>query len=555
MQKPLLCVAILLFLSSCGGDSATESQPVSQIPIPTPEPVISLDAGQASRLLGHATFGPTMIEIEAVTDIGFEAWVDAQIQRETSSHMQYLQALEPTLNLPEDKQLWHEHRMEAWLHHAITAPDQLRQRVAFALSEIFVVSDKSAFEEDTYGIANYYDLLANHAFSNYRDLLEQVTLSPIMGMYLSVLGNERPDTEKNIRPDENYAREVMQLFSIGLVELNIDGSVKTVDGQSVPTYDQDIIKGFAHVFTGWNFAGVTEKTWYKFNKNYNSLVPMQAIDAFHDKGEKHLLNGLVVPANQVPEQDLTMALDNIFNHPNVGPFIVKQLIQKLVTSNPSTDYIQRIALVFNDNGAGIRGDLAAVIKALLLDDEALNGPINQPNRFGKIREPILAAVHLWRAFAASSPNERYQFGYPAYFFHQAPLSAPSVFNFFSPSYAPLGDIATNNLVAPELEIVTENYLTRTNNFFAYSTLWGHSGVEDIEDERIYINLAQLTPMIEDTQALIDYLNVLLFGGLLQPEEQAIFTDAYQATAEENINYRLSNLLFLMMSSPQYNVQR
>ena len=492
----IFALAAVLLLGCGGGDSSTQTGIPDPPPPPPPQQAL-VTPEQASRLLAQASFGATSTSIEQVFELGVEPWIEAQMALPPSSHLEYLEDLQAQLG---EEELWRNSRMEAWFHHALTAEDQLRQRVAFALSEILVVSEKSAFGEEIFGLANYYDLLVNQAFGNYRDLLEQVTLSPIMGMYLSMLGNEKPDQERNIRPDENYARELMQLFSIGLVELNIDGTPRLNDGQTIATYDQNSIKGFAHVFTGWTFNGTREDNWYW--PEYNVIDAMTPVEAFHDKGEKHLLDGLIVPANQDAQTDLEMALDNIFNHANVGPFISKQLIQKLVTSNPSPDYVERVALIFNDNGQGTRGDLGAVVKAILVDDEARNGHQSSNSAFGKIREPIIKATHLWRAFDASSPNGRFQFGWPDYFFAQAPLASPSVFNFFSPDYAPPGDIGEQELVAPELQIITENYLTRTSNFFAYSTLWGHTEIDLSEDEksdeRILINLTPLSTACRNT---------------------------------------------------------
>jgi len=562
MIKASAIILSIALSTACGGGNTTADSPT---PIPTPEPlpdpipdpipIPELTQSEASRLLAQASFGATSAQIQQVIELGREQWITQQISLTPSLHVPHLQTLEPLLE--EDEQLWRQHRMETWFHHAITADDQLRQRVAFALSEIFVISEVSAFSDDTYGITNYYDLLLEHAFDNYRDLLEHVTLSPVMGMYLSMLGNEKPNIEENIRPDENYAREVMQLFSIGLVELNLDGSPKLVNGNTIATYDQDIIKAFAHIYTGWNFNGTTEDTWWQFHKNYQTLLSMTPVQAFHDTSEKQLLNNFIVPANQTAEQDLEMALDNIFQHENVGPFISKQLIQRLVTSNPTADYVARVASIFNDNGENIRGDLAAVVLAILTDEEATNGHINNAQTFGKVREPLIRATHLWRAFDATSPNGRYQFGWPDYFFAQAPLAASHVFNFFSPSYSPPGEISTLGLVAPELEITTENYLTRTSNFFAYSTLWGHTNIEGQteEEERILIKLDSLYPFLEDTDVLLDYLNILLLGGSMSENMRSILADAYQDTADWEDDDKLSNLLFLIMVSPQYIVQK
>ncbi|MBL4942263.1 MAG: DUF1800 domain-containing protein [Colwellia sp.] len=554
-----LFILVTVMLTACGGGSEVASPQPTPPPLqlaPTPEPPPLPSKNESARFLNMASFGANASSVDNVSNIGFEEWLDTQILLPASSHVAYLEALEPTLDLEPDERLRRKERLEAWFTHAITAPDQLRQRVAFALSEIFVVSEVSTFGDDTYGLANYYDLLINNAFGNYRDLLEQVTLSPIMGMYLSMLGNQKPNEAENIRPDENYAREVMQLFSIGLVELNDDGSEKQQNGQSIPTYNQDIIKAFAHVYTGWNFNGVTSDTWWQFYRNYNTMEPMTAVNAFHDASEKQLLNNVIVPANQSAEQDLAMALDNIFNHANVAPFIGEQLIKKLVTSNPSPAYVARISAIFNDNGQGVRGDLGMVIKAIYLDQEAIAGTVNNVN-FGKVREPLLRAVHLWRAFDASSPNDRFQFNWPEYAFAQAPLSASHVFNFFSPDYAPPGIVSDNGLIAPELQIVTENFLTRTSNFFAYSTLWGHTEFEDenTKNQRILVDMTPLKVLVNDTSELLEYLNMLLLGGTMSNEMRLILTEAFNSTGELEINERLSNLLFLIMISPQYTVQR
>jgi uncharacterized protein (DUF1800 family) len=259
-------------------------------------------------------------------------------------------------------------RIDAWWKAVMQSDDQLRQRVAFALSEILVVSDlNNDLRSQPEGMVTYYDLLLTHAFGNFRDLLEAVTLSPIMGTYLSHLGNEKADDALNIRPDENYAREVMQLFTIGLDELNQDGTAKLdANGNTIATYGQAEIEGFARVFTGWTFAG--SETFKRKSRDY--VAPMQAFEEYHSQRQKTLLNGDIIPQGYSAQESLQLALDNLFNHQNVAPFISKQLIQRLITSNPTPQYVERIASVFNDNGEGVRGDLAAVVKAIYLDDEA-----------------------------------------------------------------------------------------------------------------------------------------------------------------------------------------
>jgi uncharacterized protein (DUF1800 family) len=420
---------LTLLAAGCGGSSGNDA------PSPPPPPDV-ITKSEAFRFLNQASFGATEAEAQRVISMGFNAWIDDQLQRPASLQLPFLKSLPRPAFLFELQ----DDRVDIWFRNSVNGDDQLRQRVAFALSEIMVVSQLGALIEYTYALGDYYDVLARNAFGNYRDLIEDVTLHPAMGVYLSMLGNERPDPALNIRPDENYARELMQLFSIGLVELNNDGTVKPDGlGQPIPTYDQSIIEGFAHVYTGWNYAGAPS-FHQAFPNDNNQTVPMQLYPGFHDGGSKTLLNGVILPAGQTGDQDLAGALDTIFNHPNVGPFIAIRLIQRLVTSNPSPAYVQRVAAAFNDNGAGVRGDLGAVVRAILLDPEAR--PESAMELDGKIKEPLLRLTQVWRAYAASSASGRYPFLGAYIFFGQGPLQATSVFNFFSPLYAPPGEVET-----------------------------------------------------------------------------------------------------------------
>jgi uncharacterized protein (DUF1800 family) len=289
-----------------------------------------------------------------------------------------------------------------------------------------------------------------------------------MGVYLSMLGNQKPDALRNIRPDENYARELMQLFTIGLVELNLDGSIRTnAQGNPIPTYDQAVIEGFAHVYTGWTYAGAPSFA-LAFPTIANQVVPMQAYAEQHDTGAKRVLSytGAAftqIPAGQTPAQDLDDALDNIFRHPNVAPFIAKQLIQRLVTSNPSPQYVERVARVFENDGAGRRGELDAVVTAILLDPEARNALANA--NAGKLGEPVLRLTRIWRAYGAASSSGKLNVQNIPGFIGQGPLQAPSVFNFFSPFYAPPGEILDQGLVAPEMQLATEYLNSLITNYF------------------------------------------------------------------------------------------
>jgi len=539
MVYRILSILFVLFLAACSTSSTSDNSE-------TPPDTEKITPSAAARFLTQATFGPTTESIEHLVAIGYDAWLTEQMAEPVNLHLPEVQ------KYPETEDLWQDMRYEVWWRMAITAEDQLRQRIAFALSEIFVVSDKSPLGDDTYGMANYYDILVRNAFGNYRELLGEVTLSPMMGIYLSMLGNEKPDEERNIRPDENYAREIMQLFSIGLVKLNVDGSVQTDSlGQPVSTYNQDVIKGFAHVFTGWNFAD--NRYWYDWE--YNGLDPMRSFEAFHDKGAKYLLNSVLLPAGQTARADLEAALDTIFYHPNIGPFIAKQLIQSLVTSNPSAAYIERAARVFNDNGQGVRGDLAALARAILRDSEARADLAEQDSFFGKLKEPMLRFTQLWRAFNARAATGKYWFDYSDYIAGQAPLSAPSVFNFFSPGYSPPGAIAGAGLVAPEFQIFTETYATRILNMLAYSTLWGYMGIEDAEENQILLDISTELALVDNPAVLLEHLNLLLLSGQMSVEMEGELQRAIEQMPAEMRREKVTNAIFLIVASPQFAIQK
>lgn len=562
MRNILLAFLTLFFLNACGGGSSESTTENTVPPAPTPAPEPPIDPYQqklqAARLLNQATFGATIDDIDYLITTGEEAWINEQLSLTPTYHMPLV---EPFVD---NEDFWRSYRISAWWQRSLYSDDQLRQRVAFALSEVFVVSEFNGVLFDSpQALTQYYDVLIEHAFSPYRELLEAVTLSPAMGVYLSMLGNEKPDVERNIRPDENYAREVMQLFSVGLVELNMDGSVKLDSNQQpIPSYDQDVIKGFAHVFTGWHFNGTTEATWYRWWQNYNLLDTMSPVSAFHDSEEKSLFSGVLLPANQSAEQDLAMALDALANHQNIAPFISKQLIQKLVTSNPSPEYIQRVAEVFINNGSGERGDLSEVVKAILLDDEARNGHTNNPALFGKVREPLIRATHMWRAFSLTYLSDRIDFSWPEYFFGQAPLASPSVFNFYRPDYSPITLKSSEDLVAPELQIATESTMTNTINFFAWYGLWRHfsgdiADADISEDDELYLDLTTEVTLAEQegAKALLEHLNVVLTAGALSDDAITLLEQDYNENPYDDTNTKVANIIFLIMSSPQYAIQR
>ena len=544
--RAAVVLGITASLAACGGgggggdDAQTPPNQGTTPPVTTPPP----SKPEAARFLVQGSFGPTDASIDEVVAQGYSRWIDAQMAAPISRQRPALEALGREVK-PGD-------RVELWWKNALTGPDQLRQRVAFALSEILVVSDKDTLYDQQIALANYYDMLAEEAFGNYRRLLERVTLSPVMGEYLSMKGNQKANTTKNIRPDENYARELMQLFSIGLVELNPDGTVKTgSDGVGIPTYDQNIIEGFARVYTGWTFANAER---FNYPKNTDWLSPMKSWPDYHEPGEKQLLSGVVIPAGQTPEQDLKLALDTIFNHPNVGPYIGKQLIQRLVTSNPSPAYVGRVAAVFANNGKGVRGDLGAVVKAILLDEEARSGQTANPQGFGKVKEPVLRLAQFWRAFNASKGNGRLDIN-TDWNLQQEVQRSPSVFNFFSPFYAQPGAITDAGMVSPELQITTESTITQITNVLTDNSLWRYQGKTNPKPEELLLNLEKEKALAGDIPQLIERLNLLLLNGAMSAALRQAVTDQITPIAADKPYERVTEALSLISSSPEFAVQK
>lgn len=538
-----LLVSLLLGVAACGGGSGGNKQP------PPPPPPAPITKAEAFQFLNQATFGATEAEANQVIAMRYEAWIDDQLAKPASLQLPHIQSLP----LPPFIGQLQADRVDIWFRNALHGEDQLRQRVAFALSEIMVVSQLGVLNNQPYGLGSYYDMLARNAYGNYRDLIEEVTLHPSMGVYLSMLGNEKPDVANNIRPDENYARELMQLFSIGLVELNLDGTVKTdAQGQPIPTYDQSVIEGFAHVYTGWTYAGSPVFRGARATLT-NQVIPMQLWQNFHDTGPKTLLNGLTIPAGQMGEQDLADALDNVFNHPNVGPFMAIRLIQRLVTSNPSPGYVSRVASVFNDNGQGVRGDMGAVVKAILLDAEAR--PALPMDLDGKVKEPLLRLTQMFKAYDATSQSGRYPLNFAYIVFGQGPLQASHVFNFFSPFYAPPGEIQNSGLVAPELEIATEYLNTYVTNYMFYQTFGLNSTNQNLQPDDVYINFEEEMAVAADVDALIDMAAGKLLGGQISDTLRNEIAGMLALFPDSDAAARAAETIYFVVTSPEYAYQR
>ncbi|MEM0895849.1 MAG: DUF1800 family protein [Verrucomicrobiota bacterium] len=536
---------------------------------------------ESSRFLQQATMGSTYATIQSVSSTGIPVWIENQFNLPATSHVAMNNALtiqetdETGEMIPESAYIW------TWWETALYSDDALRQRVAFALSEILVIAQTTDLLEDIFwGVATYYDILVLNAFGNYRDILYQVSTNPAMGHFLSHVKNRPTDLPNNIFPDENYAREVMQLFSIGLFELNQDGTrKKDAQGNDIPTYDNTDITNFAKVFTGLTFNPQNPNNgtpWY----GESDQGPVASIDDYlgadeswmgiqmtqfepmHESGLKVLLNGTTTNGNI--QQDLDAAIDNLFNHPNTGPFVGRLLIQRLVTSNPSPQYVYRVAAAFNDNGSGVRGDMKAVVRAILLDPEARNRSSIGNSEFGKLREPVLRHTHLGRAFQyrPSSGFLRMD-GYDGQeSYGQRPMRAPSVFNFYLPDHQPLGPIKDAGLVAPEFQITTATTTIKTLNFFATAIPFEYivpvedetnPGLTLVDDFSVEEQLVQSG----NISGLLDRLDILLTRGQMAPTTRAALEVAINgavgsgAESWEVARFAVS----LVASSPDFAVLR
>jgi uncharacterized protein (DUF1800 family) len=510
----------------------------------------------ASRLLTQGTFGPTYSTITTASAQTYGQWFTDQA------------AATPSLTLPLVRNVANAQWIPLWWRNAIQAPDQLRQRMAFALSEIFVITAP----DDQAEVAAYYDVLVRNALGNYRTLLEAVTLSPAMGLFLNMFKNDKPDPATGRHADENYAREIMQLFSIGLVKLNVDGTVKTdAGGTPLPTYGQAEVMALARVFTGWGSHPDQHSGEEAWDYDQNTVDPMVAYENHHDVDAKTILNGVLVPAGGSAAGDLKIALDAIFNHANVGPFIGKQLIQRLVTSNPSPGYVSRVASVFNNNGSGVRGDLLAVARAILTDAEAV---APGGTTYGKLREPLLRMTHLWRAFNAADShgaiNDYSIVQAASYYFDQAPLESPTVFNFFVPDYVRAGPMAQAGMVAPEFQItnevsaiVTLNLIERQAYQFidstgtTYFSPYGYDETQELDGNSVMLHTTEWETAANTPETLVDLLALVFMQNSMPAAMRTTLVNYVKGIATNVTAYRACRAIeaaSLIVNSPQYVVQ-
>lgn len=517
----------------------------------------------AARFLQRASFGPNTVSVNKLMQQTYSDWINDQMN---IPQTRYLDGVDSVLreygliNITDGRRQFDRQqiRSDIFWNIAVSAPDQLRQRVAFALGQILVVSDKDAgLDNRVRGIANYHDLLASEAFGNYRSLLGKVTLNPMMGDFLSMRRNEKPDLENNIQSDENYAREVMQLFTIGLTKLQLNGdAIIGADGQPSPTYTQEDVVNLARVFTGWNYGDASSMR-SSARTTQSEIMPMKAFEAFHDTSAKTIVGNVTIEAGLSAQAELDVALDVLFNHPNTAPFVSRQLIQRLVSSNPSGDYIARVASVFNNNGDGVRGDMAAVVRAILLDDEALNGHTNKSWDFGKLKEPVVKIASIWRAFDAKGSFGKLRYSGINADFLQSPYSAPSVFNFYSANYKPPGIVGNENKVAPEAQILNDTTILRAaDRLFDYAHQVPLGTASNSNQHAILLNIEAEKALANDVPKLVDHLRDKLLVGAMSDGLRSTLIELGNATPmNDNGEQRVRELLYVVFVSPEFAVQR
>jgi len=549
-------VCSLLNLAACGGGGS-----VASAPPPAPPPSVS--AADAARLLEQATFGVTASDVAHVQSVGIDAYINEQLAYPPTQYTGYSYTPHTApagcvgdgSKPPDAASLCARDQYSPFqvqrdfFTHALNNPDQLRQRVAFALSQIMVVSSVEIYE--AYGLADYENILLRDALGNYRTLLQDVTLSPTMGHYLDMADSDKTNSQNGTVPNQNYAREVMQLFSIGLVELNPDGTQQLdANGAPVPTFDGSTIEGLASVFTGWTYPprpGANSQWTNPINFDGTMVV----FPDHHQPGTKLLLNGYTVPANQTPEQDLANALDDIFNHPNVGPFIGQQLIQHLVTSNPSPDYVARVAAVFANNGQGVRGDLSAVVRAILTDSEA-RGDAPATNLFGRLREPALFITSTLRNLGGQSDGVLLRSASSA--MGQPIFSPETVFSFYPPRY----QVPGTHTLGPEFGIANAATALARANFVNTVIMQGGAAADPTVSGSTGTSI-DLTPFLGagSSSALVAQLNQILMHGSLSSAASNIVLESLYSVAASSTNPLAGPQAasYLILSSAQYQVER
>ena len=556
-------------------------------PSPSPSPVVAKPTtdAEAARFLLRAQFAASDADISQVKSIGYRPWLEEQTAMAPGvtavawlDSKGYNSAAETTAfynNVyPADFAMWYQ---------LFNAPDQMRKRIALALSEFFVVSLNGLnLNWRHYQIADYWDLLSAGAFGNFRKLLGDVTLHPAMGTFLNTAGNTKEVPATGKVPDENYGREVMQLFTIGLFELNPDGTEKLVNNKKVESYSLSDVTNIARVFTGYNVDNsksvqITLASGGKINDSSFARIPMKINTSLHSFLASTFL-GVTIAENTDSAVALNKALDTLFNHTNVGPFFSKQMIQRLVTSNPSPAYVGRIASVFNNNGAGVRGDLKAVFLAILADDEALSPVSLASSTFGKLREPMVRLAQWGRSFGLKSQYNSWKISDQSATTQlgQQPLRAPSVFNYFRPGFVPPSSaLVATMATAPEFQIVSEVSVASYLNFMQGIIRTGYSvnganlpefpNASSVGAVPAFFDItptytAELA-LVNDAAGLVARLNVILAAGQLAQATQTIIANALNATpltvtsTDAQRLDRVASAVLLVMGSSEYLIQK
>ena len=617
--------AIPILLIGCGGGSnetgtdqvpiANSPAPIISNPLPISKPTLPTET-EAIRFLTQASFGADQNSIQKVQELGYQAWLNQQFYLQSESHLNLtidiaiqreLEGFPLQSDIVNPNRLWalQQAQESAWWHKAIFGKDQLRQRAAFALSELLVISvSDNDLRFHAEGIAHYYDLLTQHSLGDFRTLLSAISTNPSMGVFLTHQGNQKGDPDTGRTPDENFARELMQLFAIGLYRLNLDGSYQTdSNGLPIPVYSEQDVSNMARVLTGWTRKLEYTRQGLFLRSSGNTpggyTEPMECIEQYHDSREKTLL-GTTIPSGLSCQEDLETALDILFEHPNVGPYISRHLITRLITSNPSPAYIRRVASVFNQDDNRVRGNLKAVITAILLDPEARDSAFTQEPRFGILKSPVMVITNLLRAFDPVQPQGTYANISGEI---MTPLRASSVFNFYPNDHQPTDDnFIREKLVAPESQIYNDtsltthyNYLNNTiksreirkkvyadknhrepdNGLFNDAILnsWSNQVHIDLKYELNLIekslsgsigggfeNIKNDEKRSEAIMLLIDHLNVKLAQGLLSNNEINILHDYLMNVrrwdpVESRAIYLIQEAVILYVLLPHFAIQK
>jgi len=539
----IIATAPFLALAACGGgDSGSTGTP----PPPPPPVVVAPTSTQASRFLAQSSMGSSRADVDAVVSTGYDSWIANQLAMPRAiTFWDWL--VGAGYNNATNINTENGYNSAVW-RQLISGQDQLRQRVGMALLDFIVVGiDGLTTNWKAFAQAAFMDVLWDNAFGNYRDLMEKFTLIPAMGLWLTFLGNKKANTVAGTQPDENFARELMQLFTLGLYKLNADGTQQPIGNSPVETYNQDDVSGLARVLTGFTFDSTVSTIPDRLRR------PMTQVATDHETGASTFL-GTTVPAGTDGFGALKIALDAIFAHQNIAPFVSKQLIQHLVTSNPSAAYIGRVSAAFANNGSGVRGDMKAVIHAILMDPEARSDANISITTFGKLRAPVMRLTNWARAFAVASPSDTWAIGDTSSPFSrlaESPGHSQSVFNFFRPGYTPPHTaIATQGLVAPEFQITNEPSVIAYINYMQSLI---QSGTGDVRAD-----YTSILTKASDSAALIDEINIVLAASELSAVTVATIrtaVDSIGTTTSAMLSNRVYTAILLVMASPDYLAQK